>query len=75
MSVFRSKALRLFLTLKDIINRAWSGEIVDEESPAKESKSNGHAENANQQVQGMIRTYRDAIESRYETKLDGKSVI
>ena len=29
----------------------------------------GHVENANQQVQGMSRTYRDALESRYEEKI------
>ena len=51
------------------------GEIVDEESPVDESQSNGHAENANQQVQGMVRTYRDALDSRYETKLTGQRAI
>ena len=63
------------LTLKDSVKRDWSGEIVEEESPVKESQSNGHAENTNQQVQGLIRTHRDALESRYEINLTGKSVI
>ena len=48
---------------------------MEEESPVDESQSNGQVENANQQVQGMVRTYRDALESRYEIKLTGKITI
>ena len=44
---------------------------MPEESPAHASRSNGNVEHANQQVQGMVRTYRDALESRHEMKIDG----
>ena len=53
------------LALKDRVNREWSGEITMEESPVEESKSNGGIENGGQHVQGMVRTFRDALESRY----------
>ena len=43
------------LSLKDSIQREWTGAMVSEE-PVKDSHSNGSVENANQQVQGMVRT-------------------
>ena len=46
-----------------------------EESPVRESRSNGSIENAVQLVQGMIRTLRDALESRYGERLEGHNMM
>ncbi len=40
-----------------------------EESPVKESQSNGEVERAIQEVQGQVRTTKAALESRYENRI------
>ena len=40
------------VALCDAVNNGWHGEIVPEESPKGESKSNGEAERADQSVRG-----------------------
>ena len=45
--------------------------LAVEHSPVHSSKSNGIIERAVQTVQGMVRTYRDALEIRYEMKVCG----
>ena len=52
-----------------------SERIVLEESPVKESKSNGVIENAIQQVQGQIRTTKDCLETRLGRKIKGSENI
>eukprot|EP00969_Alexandrium_andersonii_P039439 1728313-Alexandrium_andersonii.AAC.1 len=44
-----------------------------EESPVGESESNGMAERAVQEVQGQVRTLRDAFEARYQERMAGDS--
>ena len=43
-------------------------EILPEESPVGEHKSNGEVERAIQTVQGQMRTFKLAMQSRYRTK-------
>ena len=61
------------MLVKKSAQREWSGDAGPEESPRYESQSNGSVENANQQVQGLVRTYRDATYSIYEMKIGGNS--
>ena len=46
-----------------------SRDIMPEESPVKDSQSNGAAENAVREVQGMIRTYKDHVESKCDWEI------
>ena len=57
--------------LRQAIKRTLSGEveIVPEESPVGEHASNGEVENAIKVVQGMIRTIKDGLETKYKMKL------
>ena len=60
--ILKSVQEEAILTLKKLVKREWSGEMTFEESAVAESQSNGSIENAVQQIQGMIRTMRDALE-------------
>eukprot|EP00969_Alexandrium_andersonii_P002577 111605-Alexandrium_andersonii.AAC.1 len=44
-----------------------------EESPVGESESNGMAERAVQEIQGQVRTLRDAFEARFQERMAGDS--
>ena len=46
-----------------------SGETVPMNSPVDESQSNGRVENAVQRVQNLIRTLKDALEKRLNTRV------
>ena len=46
-----------------------SGDTVPLNSPVGESQSNGRVENAVQTVQGVIRTLKDALETRLNTRI------
>ena len=46
-----------------------SGETVPMNSSVGESQSNGRVENAVQRVQGLIRTLKDALERRLNTRI------
>ena len=48
-------------------------DIIMEESPAYEHRSNGEVERAIQIVQGQVRTLKSAVESRYKVKLESES--
>ena len=52
-----------------------SERIILEESPHSESKSNGVAENAVQQVQGQFRNMRDGLESRLGDRIQEDSPL
>ena len=60
---------RSILALKEAVIREKPVTIIPEESPVKESQSNGEVENAVKQVQAKVRTLRLAIESRYNISL------
>ena len=48
-------------------------EVMKEESPVGEHQSNGRIENTIRQIQGVFRSMKDALESRYGKRLEGDS--
>ena len=54
---------------------AWCGEVVPENSPMRESKSNGEVERAVQEVQGLARTLKEALEQRLQSEIKPKMAI
>ena len=61
--------------LKARVKAERSEDIIMEESPAYEHRSNGEVERAIQTVQGQIRTLKSALESRYEWQMPPDSDI
>ena len=59
----------------DHVKSKWSGEVVPENSPKGESKSNGEIERAVQEVQGMARTLKDALEAKAGVELVPRMAI
>ena len=57
------------------VKNGWSGEIVPENSPKGESRSNGEVERAVQEVQGLTRTVKDDFEQRTGMKLRPKDPL
>ena len=57
------------LTLKEAVKRESPEDVSLEESPVGESQSNGMVERAIQEIQGQVRTLRDAWESRYGCRM------
>lgn len=55
-------------------SEAWEN-LSLEESPVGEHQSNGEVENAVRRIQGMIRTIRDGLESRYQMEMTGEHEI
>ena len=45
------------------------GQIIKEESPAYDSRSNGRIESVIKSIQGQVRTMKDALESRMSMKI------
>ena len=54
--------------LKGLPKRSRDDEIIMEESPADDSRSNGYVERAAQAVQDQIRTMKSALEGRLGRK-------
>ena len=69
--ILKSDGENAIKALKNSAKRESDVEIIMEESPSYDSKSNGEIEQTNQIVQGQFRTFKDALESRYETRIDG----
>ena len=44
-------------------------QVMEEESPVGESKSNGEVERAIQEVQGQVRTIKDGLETKYNVSV------
>ena len=57
------------MELKDTVRRSRTEEIIPEESPVEDSRSNGYIERAIQEVQGQIRTIKSAVEGRYKEEM------
>ena len=51
------------MELKEVISRSRGDQVIMEESPVMDSRSNGFIERAIQSVQGQIRTLKSALES------------
>ena len=60
------------MSLKDAVKSEARVDVVLEESPEYESKSNGEIERAIQTVQGQIRTMKDRLEARYGQRIAGE---
>merc|ERR1711867_282383 len=73
--VLKSDGEPAIVALKQRVKQERPERIVLEESPVKESQSNGANEYAIRQVQGQIRTTRDCLESRLGVKLTGEDTI
>ena len=61
--------------LKEAVRNEVSAEVTPEESPVGDHAANGDVENAIRQVQGQIRTMKDALESRYGERLPRDSHV
>ena len=57
--------------MKDAVKSEARVDIVMEESPEYESKSNGEVERAIQMIQGQFRAMKDRLESRYNQRISG----
>merc|ERR1711973_507294 len=57
------------MELKDAVRRSRTEEIIPEESPVEDSRSNGYIERAIQEVQGQVRTIKSAVEGRYKEEI------
>ena len=62
--LFKSDQENAILALLREIRRAWPGEVVPEEAATGESQSNGGAEVSVRLLEGMVRTLKDALETR-----------
>ena len=67
--IIKSDCEPAILALKDAVKSERSEEIMFEESPAKESESNGEVERAVQEVQGRIRSIKLGLEMRYGRRI------
>ena len=61
------------MDLKSRVKMERPEEIIMEESPAYEHRSNGEVERAIQTVQGQIRALKSGVESRYRESLSSSS--
>ena len=71
--VLKSDGEPALVALKETIKEELEARVVLEESPVGESKSNGAVENAVQQVQGQVRSMKDALECRLGIRLTEES--
>jgi hypothetical protein len=61
--------------LMDAAKTAWGQEIIKEQAPKGESKSNGEVERAVQEVQGIARTLKESVEQGIKAKLESKAAV
>ena len=73
--VLKSDGEPAIVALKEAAKRERAERIVTEETPVKESKSNGGIENAIQQIQGQFRAMKDNLETRIGERLSETSAI
>lgn len=74
--VLKSDQEPAIVALKTAVKGRKTVEIIQEESPAYESASNGAIESANKLVQDQIRAMKDALESRIGVRLErDKNII
>ena len=67
--ILKSDGEPAIVALKEAIKAERQERIVLEKSPVGESRSNGAAENAVQQIQGQVRAIKHALESRLQTRV------
>ena len=71
-AVLKSDQEPALLSLKDAVKSEVGDNLVLEESPEYESKSNGEMERAIQMVQGQFRTLKDRLQSTYNQRIGGE---
>ena len=69
--VLKSDQEPAIIALKAAVKRENINNIILEESPVADSQGNGMVERAVQEVQGQVRTLKDALETRYGIKVLG----
>ena len=57
------------LALKESVRKETDVELIMQESPVGDHQANGLAENAVKNVQGQVRTLKDALETRLKARL------
>ena len=70
----RSDQEPAIIALRKEIKRHTHVEIIDENSQAYESQTNGFIENVAKRVQGHYRTIKDSVESRFRSRLSSDHV-
>ena len=73
--LFKSDGEPAIKALKEAVKNELSVDVAPEESPVGDHAGNGDAESAVRQVQGQIRTMKDALESRYGERIARDSHI
>lgn len=63
------------LALRDGVARKCDAEVITEDTPVGDHQSNGAIENAIKNIRGMIRTVRDAAETRLGENIKDDSVL
>ena len=61
--------------MKEAVKNEVGIDIVMIESPVGDHQGNGVAEAAVKQVQGQVRTMKDALEARYQTRVTGDMCV
>ena len=69
--VLRSDGEPAIVALKEAVRRETEVEIVMETTPVDDHQANGVVESAVRQVQGQFRAMKDALDSRYKTRVGG----
>ena len=70
----RSDQEPAIIALRNEVKRHTHVEIIDENSQAYESQTNGFIENVVKRVQGHYRTIKDSVESRFRSRLSSDHV-
>ena len=74
-SILKSDGEPAIVALQEAIVRSRQSETIVENSPKGDSQSNGAAENAVRETEGMIRTWKVYVEERLGTRLDNRHVL
>ena len=69
--ILKSDQEPAIISLKDAVKSEVRADVVMEESPEYESRSNGEVERAIQTIQGQFRAMKDRLESRYNQRING----
>ncbi len=67
--LYKSDQEPAILDLKNKFKKAGMIKVAMEESPVGDSQSGGSIENAIKQIQGMMRTYKLAVESKIKAEI------
>ena len=74
-AAYRTDQEKSIIALFEAVAREWSGELVPEEALVGDKDSNALAEAAVKVHEGLVRTYKIALESRIGTRIDDNAGI